>query len=184
MLRGRRFRFLVLAIAMTFLGMCFTPWSYPHYSAPIAAPIVACLVQCYRHLRMWRAGSFLVRATPVICVLLGARIAAGPLHLAIPNGIRMSCWTAIHPLLARDGIRRDLEKRGGNHVVIVHYRDDHPADIEWVYNAADIDGARIVWAQDLGAVKNGELAGYFKNRKIWTVDADASVPALSLFGSE
>jgi hypothetical protein len=180
----KRLRFLVLVIAMTFIGTSVTPWSWPHYSAPITAPIVACLVQCYRRLRAcrWRgqpAGRFLVRATPLVCVvLLGARMVAGPLGLAIPNGFRMSCWTVTTPLLARDRILRTLERQAGNHLVIVHYRDDHSADVEWVYNAADIDRSKVVWAQDMGVAKNGELAEYFKGWKIWTVDADAEEPAL------
>ena len=178
---GKRMRFLVLVIAMTFIATSVTPWSWPHYSAPLTAPIVACLVQCYRRLRAWRkpAGRFLVRATPVICVvLLGARMAAGPLGITISNGFRMSCWTVTNPPLARDRVLRALERQAGGHVVIVHYREDHLADVEWVYNAADIDGAKVVWAQDMGGGKNGELARYFKGRKIWMVDADAGEPVL------
>ncbi len=94
------------------------------------------------------------------------------------RSFRMSCWTVTTPLLARDRILRTLERQAGNHPVIVHYRDDHSADVEWVYNAADIDRSKVVWAQDMGFAKNGELAEYFKGWKIWTVDADAEEPPL------
>jgi hypothetical protein len=41
--------------------------------------------------------------------------------------------------------------------------------LEWVYNEADIDGARIVFARDMGADKNRELTHYYPERRVWRV---------------
>ena len=73
---------------------------------------------------------------------------------------------------------RQLEDLPGQHLVIVRYGPDHDLDREWVYNAADIDNAKIVWARDMGAMDNEELLQYFHNRHVWRLDADQSPPRL------
>ena len=54
----------------------------------------------------------------------------------------------------------------------------HDVDHEWVYNAADIDAAKIVWARDMGAAQNQELLNYFHNRHIWLLNGDQPSPRL------
>jgi hypothetical protein len=44
-----------------------------------------------------------------------------------------------------------------------------------VYNRADIDGSKIVWARDMGPEKNQELVDYYRGRKFWMAEADRSV---------
>jgi len=43
-----------------------------------------------------------------------------------------------------------------------------------VYNGADIDGHKIVWARDMGPEKNQELLDYYRGRKFWMVEADGA----------
>ena len=51
--------------------------------------------------------------------------------------------------------------------MIVSYGKDHDIHQEWVYNGADIDHTRIVWARDMGPKANVELEQYFRDRHIW-----------------
>jgi hypothetical protein len=63
-------------------------------------------------------------------------------------------------------------------LVIVRYGLNHDFNREWVYNEANIDSAKVVWTRDMGASGNHELLQYFRNRKVWVIDADASSPRL------
>jgi hypothetical protein len=84
----------------------------------------------------------------------------------------------------RAGIIAQLSQQPGQHLVIVGYRPEHIPYNEWVFNAADIDGSKIVWARDMGTEQNRELIRYFKDRKIWLVESDMANPALSAYPGE
>jgi hypothetical protein len=56
-------------------------------------------------------------------------------------------------------------------------------DSEWVYNAADLDHARIVWARDMGAEKNQELLRHFYNRRVWLLRPEKSPMELSPYSA-
>ncbi|MGA7926230.1 MAG: hypothetical protein WCA20_09550, partial [Candidatus Sulfotelmatobacter sp.] len=46
----------------------------------------------------------------------------------------------------------------------------------WVANGADIDGSKVVWANDMGPQQNQELVEYFNDRKVWLVEPDEVRP--------
>jgi signal transduction histidine kinase len=175
--RDRRMRFTLIACAVFFLGMLVETWTSPHYLAAATGLLYLLLMQCMRHLRLWRwrersFGAALVRAIPVICcAMILLRVAAvaarAPIEAAWPRGS-----------LERAAIARELQDLPGEHLVIVRYRADHDLDREWVYNAADIDKAKIVWARDMGAMDNEELLQYFPDRHVWRLDADQPSPRL------
>jgi hypothetical protein len=83
--------------------------------------------------------------------------------------------------LERAMIVRQLSSLPGPQLVIVDYGPLHNLDREWVYNDADINAAKVVWARDMGNDKNQELLSYFKNRHLWRVNADASPPRLESY---
>jgi hypothetical protein len=80
--------------------------------------------------------------------------------------------------LDRVAITRQLEATPGRHLVLVSYGPHHDVDWEWVYNRADIDGAKVVWARDMGAGDNQELLSYFQGRQVWRLNGDQSPPRL------
>ena len=70
--RDRRMRFPLIACGVLFLGVLVETWTSPHYLAAGTGLLYLVLMQCLRHLRLWRwqgraVGAALVRAVPVIC---------------------------------------------------------------------------------------------------------------------
>ena len=70
-----------------------------------------------------------------------------------------------------------LKKDKESHLVMVRHRADNPVR-HWVYNEADIDGAKVVWAREMDAAQNRKLLEYFRDRRVWLLDADAERPTL------
>ena len=182
-------RFLLLVCGVTLAGTMLPICFHAHYPAPITCAILALVLQAMRRLRSWQrrsrpTGLFVTRAVPTICVLLLAlRAAAAPLHLPLPSewpGPGLPTWCSLGPSNhERAAMLAKLRRYPGRQLVIVHYNPDHEiAFHEWVYNRADIDSAKVVWARDMGPAKNEELINYFKNRHAWLVDADNNPPKL------
>ncbi len=177
--------FLVLVCAVACFGLALPIYFIPHYAAPITAAIYALVLESMRYLRLWswrgkRAGLAIVRAIPVICVILFAVRAFAPqLHIPIPTN-RNNDWAGEQSHnLDRARALRQLESLPGNQLVIVRYNQYHESDNEWVYNRADIDGAKVVWARDMGDAANAELIGYFSHRRVWLAEPDLAPPRLS-----
>jgi hypothetical protein len=176
---SRKSQFLLLVVAATFVGLALTIYLPPaHYSAALTAAVYALVLQAMRSLRLWRpngrpAGKFLVRAIPLVCFsLLPIRAAAKWLHIPLPPTMVHTWYSADFHNLDRARILKQLENEHGKQLVLVRYRPGHEVLEEWVYNGADIDGSKVVWARDMGAEKNQELVDYFQNRRIWLVEPD------------
>jgi hypothetical protein len=76
-------------------------------------------------------------------------------------------------------VRGELPVARGKFVVFVRYSSRHIFQDEWVYNAADIDAARIVWARDLGAEENAKLRAYYPDRTALLLEPDSPTPELT-----
>jgi hypothetical protein len=72
----------------------------------------------------------------------------------------------------RKPIEQQLDAIPGEHLVLVRYGDCHDAGEEYVYNAADIDHARIVWARDVPGQSVAPLLDYFRGRDVWVFEPD------------
>jgi len=178
-LHDRRVRFLVIAGGAYCAGLSMNVWLFPHYLAPFTCGVYALLLQAMRHLRqVGPRGLALVRAIPVVClVLAGLRLFAGPLHIAIPRWPNM--WYGTERLgLARAQVLEQLTAHPGPQLAIVRYAPGHAPFDDWVYNAADIDNSRVVWARE-GNNHDADLLRYFKNRTVWLVEPDSNPPKIS-----
>jgi len=177
MARNRKVRFLLLAGGFSVAGMEAVYAFWPHYAAPIAPLILAIVVSGMRRLRTWRfegkpSGLFLVRAIVIICVLMmpvEARMMAAP----PPAGT----WLVMGP--QRAALAARLESLPGQQLIIVRYGPSHNPLAEWVYNSADINHEKVIWARDMSPAENAELIRYFKGRDVWLLEPDDTPPKLS-----
>jgi hypothetical protein len=190
-LLDRRIRFLVVCTALVICGVGLETWLIPHYWAAITPGLYAIGLQAMRHLRQVRlsgqpAGAALLRFSLLSCVLLaGIRLCAGPLHLTLapwPSAAWASEWYGPGRLgIPRAEVERNLEEMPGDQLAIVRYSPGHSPIDEWVYNAADIDGSRVIWAREMDAASNQELLRYYGNRKAWLVEPDANPTRVTLY---
>jgi hypothetical protein len=82
----------------------------------------------------------------------------------------------------RIAVRDQLDQAPGDLLVFVHYAPQHLFQEEWVWNAADIDAARVVWARDLGPEENARLIAYYPTRTALWFEPDTRPMRLSRYG--
>jgi hypothetical protein len=180
--RDRRIRPLVVIGAVGVVGIEMVIYFAPHYAAPFTCVIIAFVIQGLRHLRVWKSGNrpvgaFLSHATVFLCVLML------PIQIAVLWARHRS------PNWRPEGIDRQtmldhLRSLPGDQLVLVRYKPDHDVlSEEWVYNEADIDHSKVIWARDMNPRANQELLRYYPSRKVWLIEADAAPPSLQSYTS-
>jgi hypothetical protein len=168
--RDTRLRVVLLALLATVLGYCLVVWPGPHYLAPAAAAWFALLVQSIRHLRTLR-----IRRRPIGAALSRAVLFALIFDVSqfvlrrIGDPLGWGSWG----LGDRQELQYKLESMPGKHVVLVRYDESHSVHEEWVYNLANIDGSKIIWARDLPGETNDQLLKYYPDRTIWLAFPDS-----------
>ena len=169
--RSCRFRFPLILAAVFSVGLLPQTWTMPHYAAPATCLLFLFVVQGSRYLRLWQrrssgAGATLVRMIPVaLAAMIVLRVAAAAAHIPIEQP-----WPRGN--LERAAIMHNLERTDGKHLVFVDYSSDHDINQEWVYNRANIDASRVVWARDMGDSENRKLIEYFRDRRVWRLLPD------------
>ncbi len=175
-LRDRRVRSLILQFAFCFVGTLAVVWSQPHYTAPLAAILFALIVQGMRHLRRWRyhgrpVGVGFSRAVVLFAVAMNlVYIGEAAVNPFTESFVGPSGFWANPGDRFRDDILRKLEATPGQHLVIVRHSKLVKSTPEWVYNRADIDHAKVVWAREIPGVDIRPLLDYFHGRQIWLID--------------
>ena len=176
-IRRPKMRLPLAICAAIICGFAVETWTLPHFFAPAVGALYILLVQCSREL--WhcsalppRIGPALVRAIPVLaCAMIALRVTAAAVHAPIEPG-----WPP--GILSRAAIERQLSQLPGKQLVIVSYGPHHNFHAEWVWNHADIDSSKVVWARDMGNAGNRQLLNYFGDRTIWSLNPDKSPPQL------
>jgi hypothetical protein len=181
-LRDHRIRVLVLCLVVLAVGMTIEVYLFPHHLAPFTGAFYAVGLQCMRHLRVWSPGGksvglAMTRLSVAICVLMaGLRPFDRQLHCAVPAR-PVSTWICnwYGPDLFssdRTSVLSELQQDPGQQLAIVRYSPTHDPLDEWVYNAADIDNSKVIWARDMDPAANRELIEHYSHRKVWLVQPD------------
>jgi hypothetical protein len=180
-LRCRRLQLPIVVIGISIGSSLTATWLIPHYLAPILPLILLFVMEGFRRLYASRSADRL-RSRFVMsliglyfCIAFYQVIAFVNLSIRKPpiaNFAQEWAWE-------REKIRQELLQTAENHLVIVHYAPNHAASpAEWVYNDADIDASRIVWAREMDPASNRKLLDYYQGRRMWFLLADAKPPKL------
>ncbi|KAF0249655.1 MAG: hypothetical protein FD167_949, partial [bacterium] len=173
--KNRWVRFSLLTIGLLMFAVLQVVVALTHYVAPVVCLLYFIVIQCMRYAYFWRwhnrpVGRFTVWSVPIYyCCMI---------FLLVANNVNPSLVLGYDPLktnrynkynwsFTRKNIVNMLNQEEGKILVIVIYSPQHSMHEEWVYNEADIDNAKIVWARNMSQEKNCNLVKYFKDRKIW-----------------
>jgi hypothetical protein len=171
--RDRRKRFVGAQFGVCLVGMLCVIWFWPHYAAPLMGTTFALLVQGMRRVRRWRVrgwrvGFGLTRA--VVLVSLGWIVSQVQGLGSTPFEVNDSTVSVFQ----RDYFDSQLQNAPGQQLVIVRYGPQHNPNQEWVYNGADIDHAKVVWAREIPGVSIQPLLDYFRGRRVWLAQPDVT----------
>ncbi len=153
----RRLWMAVAAGTAVLLATLLSNWTRSQYVAPATGPVLVLFVAGLRWLDS--------RASAAARGLLLA-VVAGAIVLAVQNTRPGS------EQFQRSVLTAELNQIDSLNLVLVRYLPGHRLDDEWVYNDADIDASKTVWAHDMGDAENRRLLKYFKDRQVWRLDVD------------
>jgi hypothetical protein len=165
----RKMRLPVLIFLMVAAGVLVVIWSMPHYAAALTCVILLLLVQAIRHLRTIRPGGRPLGPALSWAVIF---LLASDVGLSVQNRVCDNLRWACEGDASRAAIEKKLAQAPGKHLIMVRYDQDHNLHDEWVYNGAEIDSAKVLWARELDPAQNAKLFAYFKDRQIWLVEPD------------
>ena len=168
-LRDRKMRLPWVTVAIGLVSVFVVIRSAAHYAAPITCTIYLLAVQAIRHVRTMR-----MAARPIGRALSRAIVLALILDAGV-NVARGVCDPLLWPCEgdpSRTAIAEKLNHTPGKHLIVVRYSEDHNIHDDWVYNGAEIDNAKILWARELDPEQNARLLAYFNDRKVWLVTPD------------
>ncbi len=168
---------VVAGVLIFAVGTNFYPFFYSHYIAALTSLFLLIAI-----LGLQKLGSTAARWIVFLCVAQFALWYTTHL-IGDPSLWQLETWDAIHwgpdPRLT---ITRQLDFIGGQQLVFVRYGPRHTFK-EWVYNGADIDRQRIVWARDLGPIENEKLLRYYPDRRPWLLEVDSQPLTLKPYAS-
>jgi hypothetical protein len=181
-LREYRFIWVALTLLLFALGANFYPFFYPHYIAALTCLFVLVSVTGLRQLSGLPI-STAHEAAWMILALCGAHFVLwyGVHVFEVEAMLPYETWDVINHTYPerRIDVNQALAEVSGKQLVIVRYSPRHVFQDEWVYNAADIDHAPIVWARDLGHEQNQELLNYYPDRNVWLLEPDEQPPSIT-----
>lgn len=167
-LRQYRFAWVALTLALFALGTNFFPAFQTHYLAAVTCLFVLVAVTGLQQIeRLSTRGQAVGQEAAVLILLI--------------CGAQFLFWYGMHLFddqeserqpVRRILVSRELDKLPGKLLVFVRYLPQHIFQDEWIYNAADIDASRVVWARDLGPAENQKLLQYYPDRQALLLEPD------------
>jgi hypothetical protein len=159
--RDRQTRVLLAFLPLPALPLYFETFAAPHYLAPFLACLILLLFQSLSSL--FNQSGWLGRARyPLfaVCLLFGL----GYLFYWKYTVLR-KLSDETYAQRQHRSIDRQLDQLPGRQLVFVQYSPDYSIHDEWVYNRADLQQAKVVFAHDLSTEQDQALLGEYPGRQ-------------------
>lgn len=148
-----KIRWIWITAGIFLVGLWAENFFLPHYAAPITAAILLLIVISWRQLWQW------------------SRVAAWAVAVGFVIGAAVSAAAPVDPDSQRTGqtelIRDSALLQSGKHLIFVRYTPDHLLHDEWVYNQANIEDSRIIWARSFDKASDALVAQHYAGRSVW-----------------
>ena len=177
---NRRLAWVIGSIIFTIAGGSLYGFFLPQYVASFIGFFLLLGIAAMQRLNEFPWGQLTVRLFLVVsfchfAALFGLSMAQG----LAPSASRLTGRPAVVAETPRSSILNRLTKESGNQLVFVAYKARHSFYNEWVWNAADIDSSRIIWARDLGPENDARLMNLYSQRSSWRVDVGGGTAKLT-----
>ncbi|MEM8865785.1 MAG: hypothetical protein AAGF31_09615 [Planctomycetota bacterium] len=165
-MRGKQCRVLAAACLLGWAASMASVWSWPHYLAPLVAPAsLALLVWGLRNIAVMGRHRGVGRWVVTALLLLQATVFTCSVASHVQN-------EDVHWHHLRASFEQSLQTQPGKDVIFVRYTKPYYSTAEWVYNAADIEQAEVVWARETGDECDQRLLDHFSDRQFWLLLPD------------
>jgi hypothetical protein len=163
-LKNRWALFALITYGVLIFGLAFETYMQTHYLAPIVGFNYLFVLQA---MRLWRqrnkrTGRSMLWLVPFLCAVL-----VFSFLYALMNKDDSPAWQN-----QRAELLKQLNQKDGKHLVVISYGSRHSFLDEWVYNDADIDRAKVIFARAINNTQDCQLIDYFKSRRIWSLEVE------------
>lgn len=185
--KDRWFLLMAVTIIFTFLGISVGVWwDQFHYAAPLTAIFFLFLCEGFRsffesgkdkrqQIKILLTFFFMILGSVVyLQILMHSQMkmkedfSADRILLtdSLANQTKVKIKLPFRATFFKDEMEKIVDKLPDRYIAIVSYAPNFDFHDEIVFNKADIENAKMIWAHDLGEEKNKSLLDYYTNRKI------------------
>jgi hypothetical protein len=161
----------LVLLCVFYAGIALDLRLFPHYAAPATALVYILAACAFRALRQSWPGADLERAA-VTWGFATVFALTAMLGLLTPDNRNLFGSIDYHVRAEQATASAQLAHQPGRQLVLVRYGPHHDLYEELVYNGANLDNAKLIWARSLGPQQDRQLAERFPGRTIWLAEED------------
>ena len=166
-------RSALLLGSLFYAGAAFDARLFPHYAAPATALAYIVAASGMRMARRAWPGSGTERVYLTWALMLVFMFSTG-LGLLKSDNLYLFGPIDYHVRAKRAHVLERLDKQTGDQLVLVRYGIQHDLYEELVYNQANIDRSRVIWARSLDPRQDVALIGRYPSRTVWLLEENGT----------
>lgn len=183
MARTRTFGLVSAILLCGILSAVPTTFWMLNYDPQYSVALYILIAEGLRRIDAWRRrtgeGRGIVRNLMLSCASIALLLALlTVLHIHV-GGEEPFYWSSYEDRLQdRARIAAWLAEQPGKQLAIVRYGPNHDVLHEWVFNGADLENGKVLWARELRPDWEAALVRHYKDRHIWLIKPDVGPVAI------